>query len=394
MSDALLDYLTERKERQFSLLKNLVLQPSHSSCARGVNAIGDAIVAALSACDLDLERIDSKGCGRHLLFKTPACRKYSKQLLLIGHMDTTFPLSSGFDWYERTDGKVKGPGVIGMKGGLVAVVFALKALHAMNLLHELPVAFLCNADGELHSPTSTELIRAEAIRSFAALGFGHGGLSGGVVTGRKGCADYAIKVCGVAGNAAFAGAVKASAILEMAHKVIALEKLNDLGQNVTVNVGAIEGGFGINSVPDTATIKIDTRFLKIEDYHESRTAIEKIVQSSQVPGTTAVVDATAFRAPMEQCAKNKNLFCEVSEIGRKIGIEIREELRLNVSDVNIIASCGVPIIDGLGPIGDGDHSNREYMVESSLTSRTKLAAVAIPHICALHLNEDSEEKIY
>lgn len=384
MSDSILDYLRERKERQFSLLKNLVLQPSHSSYARGVDAIGDALIAALSACELDLERVDSKGYGRHLLFKSPACRHHSKQLLLLGHMDTVFPLSSGFDWYERVDGKVMGPGVIEMKGGLVAVVFALKALHEMGILHTLPVAFLCNADGELHSPSSTELIRAEAIRSFAALGFDCGGVNGGVVTGRRGCADYTIKVFGVSGNAAFVGAAKASAILEMAHKVIALEKLNDPEQNVTVNVGTIEGGSGLNSVPDVAVIQVDTRFLRTDDYHESRTAIEKIVKSCQVPGTTASVEITAFRAPMEQCRKNKDLFYEIDGVARQLGIEIREELRLNVSDVNTIASCGVPVVDGLGPIGGGEHSNREYMVESSLASRTKLATFAIQHICNLY----------
>lgn len=391
MRDSILDYLKERKERQFSLLKNLVLQPSHSSYVRGVSAIGDAIVAALSACELELQRFETEGYGRHLLFKSPACAKHSKQLLLIGHMDTVFPVSSGFDWYERTAGKVSGPGVIDMKGGLVAVVFALKALHEMGLLHELPVAFLCNSDGEVHSPSSTELIRAEAVRSFAALGFDSGGLNGEVVTGRKGCADYTIQVRGVAGNAAFVGANKSSAILEMAHKVIALEKLNNPVQNLTVNVGLIEGGIGLNSVPEVATIKVDTRFLKTDDYHESRMAIEEIVKNCQIPGTTANLDVTVFRAPMEQCRKNKDLFYEVDGIARELGINIREELRLNVSDVNTIASCGIPVVDGLGPIGEGEHSEREYMVESSLASRTKLATFAIQHICALYLEEDVQK---
>lgn len=391
MSDSILDYLGERKKRQFSLLKNLVLQPSHSSYVRGVNAVGDALVAALSACELDLERFDSEGYGRHLLFKSPACAKYSKQLLLLGHMDTIFPLSSGFDWYERADGKVSGPGVIDMKGGLVVVVFALKALHEMGLLSELPVAFLCNADEEIHSPSSTGLIRAEAMRSFAALGFDCGGPNGEVVTGRKGCADYTIEVRGVAENAAFAGVGKASAILEMAHKVIALEKLNDPGRDVMVNVGVIEGGLGLNTVPEVATMKVDTRFLNTDDYHESRAAIEEIVQSCRVAGTTARVEVTAFRAPMEQCRKNKDLFYEIDGIARELGIKIREELRLNVSDMNTVASCGVPVVDGLGPIGGGEYSKREYMVESSLASRTKLAAFAIQHICALYLKEDSEK---
>lgn len=392
MRDSILDYLGERKERQFSLLKNLVLQPSHSSYVRGVKAIGDAIIAALSACELELECFENEGSGRHLLFKSPACKNHSKQLLLFGHMDTIYPLSSGFDWYERTDGKVFGPGVIDMKGGLVAMVFALKALHEMGLLHELPVAFLCNADGEIYSPSSTRLIRAEAVRSFAALGFDCGGLNGEVVTGRKGCADYTIEVRGGAGGkVTCAETLKASAILEMAHKVIALEKLNNPEQDVMVNIDTIEGGTGLNSAAEVATIKVDTTFLKTDNYHENRMAIEEIVKNCQVPGTTATIDMTAFRAPMEQCRKNKDLFYEIDGIARELGIKIREELRSNVSDANTIASCGIPVVDGLGPIGEGEHTDGEYMVEGSLASRTKLATFAIQHVCALYLEEDVEK---
>ncbi len=375
MREQLISYLKNHEEEQFELLKRMVLQPSYSRDIEDVDKVADIIIDSLKECKLNLEIVDGQGVrGKHLLFKTTACRE-QKQLLLVGHMDTVFPPKLGFNWYKREAGKVYGPGVIDMKGGLVVAISVIKAFHKLGILHKMPVALLCNSDEETGSKTSVQLIKEEAVKSFAALVFECGGLNGEIVTGRKGRAGYEIEVKGRAGHAAFAGTDKSSAILELAHKIIVLEALNDSEKQFVLNVGVVKGGVGPNTVSEQAKCLVDTRFLTVEDFHNSRAIIEKITFECATPRTSARLHLDSFAAPMEQSSQNRELFQQIKEIADELGLQVREELRSGVSDANTVAISGVPVIDGLGPIGDCDHSDREYMIEKSLLERTLLAAL-------------------
>lgn len=380
MREQLISYLESHEEEQFELLEKLVLQASYSKNIDDVDKVADLIIDSLKECELDLEIIDGQGIrGKHLLFKTAACRK-QKQLLLVGHMDTVFPPELGFNWYKREGGKVYGPGVIDMKGGLVVVVSAIKAYHNLGILQQMPIALLCNSDEETGSRTSTKLIEEEAAKSFAALVFECGGLNGEIVTGRKGRVGYEIEVKGKAGHAAFAGPDKASAILELAHKIVALEALNDAEKQFVLNVGVVKGGIGPNTVAEHARCVIDTRFLTVEDFKNSRESIEKIALECSTPHTCALLHIDSSRPPMEQSEENRMLFKQVKGIADELGIKVCEELRSGVSDANTIAMSKVPVIDGLGPIGDCDHSDREYMIEKSLPERTLLSTLFIAQL--------------
>ncbi len=142
-------------------------------------------------------------------------------------MDTVFAADTDFTAYREDDTQAYGPGVIDMKGGLVAGIFALKALSAVDLLKRIPLVFVFNSDEEVGSRRSLALIRKEARKSACAFVLEAGGLNGEVVTARKGNLSATLIVNGRAGHAAFAGADKASAILEMAYKTLAIEALND-----------------------------------------------------------------------------------------------------------------------------------------------------------------------
>jgi len=170
---------------------------------------------------------------------------------------------------------------------VVVAVFAIRALAHCGLLDTLPVTLICNSDEEIGSPFSSRIIRREAAKCFLAMVFECGGLQGEIVTGRKGKAGYHLEVTGRAGHAAFAGRDKASAILELVHKTIAIEDLNDDAKGIVVNVGVIEGGVGVNSVAETAGVGIDTRYLYQEDAVETAEKIRKIAGESTIPGTSA-----------------------------------------------------------------------------------------------------------
>jgi glutamate carboxypeptidase len=373
----LVAFVEKNEKDQFGLLEQLVLQQSFSRFKAGVDAVGKRIEAGLQGTGMGLDMVRETEVGDQLVFRSPAYRTGQPALLLVGHMDTVYPVDSQFNWYKDDGKKVFGPGVIDMKGGLVTAIFALKALAACRLLDTIPLTLICNSDEEIGSPASSPLIRTEAERSLLGLGFECGGLHGEVVTGRKGKAGYLLVVKGRAGHAAFAGPDKASAILELAHKIIALERLNGGRRKIVVNVGVIRGGIGPNTVADQAVAEIDTRFLVMADCAATAAKIERIANDRSVPGTWAELHHTPSRRPMVQNAANRELFRLIRREAELLGLPCREELRSGVSDMNTVVETGIPAVDGMGPMGDCDHCDREYMIRDSLPARTKLAALSI-----------------
>lgn len=265
-----------------------------------------------------------------------------------------------------------------MKGGLVVAVYALKALKHFGLLEDMPVTFLCNSDEEIGSLASRPWIEEQARGARAAFVFEGGGLGGEVVTGRKGRLGLRLDVRGRAGHAAKGGA-KASAILELAHKIVALEALND-GSEITLNVGRVEGGIGPNTVPESATALVDARYLSPDGQRRIERDIAAIVQGCAVSGVSCACEVIAGRPPMPRSAANQALFHVFRALALEIGCPVGDELRFGVSDANFIAGQGVPVLDGLGPMGDMDHSDREYILKHSVMERAALSAAALAEL--------------
>ncbi len=381
MRNTLLQYLEDHAGEQLALLERLILQSSHTLDKDGVDRVGRLITNALQSCSLSVTVDQQSQRGDNLLFRSPACESDAKQILLLGHMDTVFPADSPFNYYREDQDHAYGPGIIDMKGGLATSVYVIKGLHQLGLLSEIPITFICNSDEEMGSTFSTDLIKREAAHSTCGLVFECGGLGGEIVTGRKGKTGYRLDVHGKAGHAAFTGNNgKASAILELAHKIIALEQLNEPEKQIVVNAGKITGGSAVNVVAESSSVEIDTRYLTAEDGNYCNASIDKITATVTIPGTSASLQATNSRYPMEQSPGNTRLFEIVRSQAQHLGMKVLAELRSGVSDANTLAECGIPVIDGLGPIGDLDHSDKEYMVKSSLLERTQLAALSVIEI--------------
>jgi len=264
-----------------------------------------------------------------------------------------------------------------MKGGLVAGIFALKALDNEKLLTKIPVKFFFNSDEEIGSPSSKDHIQKEARNSAFAFVLETGGRNGEIVTGRKGNLSLELKIKGIAGHAAFAGKDKASAIAELAHKIIAFESLNNLDRGISVNVGKVKGGIGPNTVPEHAVARIDFRFTGIADKADLEKSISEITNKKDIPKTSSHSAILSSRPPMPASEQNKELFKAVQETAASIGLSISEEFRAGVSDANLIAGEQTPVIDGLGPIGAMDHSEDEYMIKESLLQRSVLLTCSL-----------------
>ncbi|HHB77258.1 MAG TPA: M20 family peptidase [Desulfobulbus sp.] len=378
------EFFSCHEGEMFALLKELVTIQSGSLNKEGVNQVGRAVRQALADLPLLCRRIRQDELGDHLLFSTPAAKHSEagerKNILITGHMDTVFPQDTDFNWYLEDENKAYGPGVIDMKGGLVVTIFAIRALAAQGVLAELPIMALFNSDEEIGSPTSSPLLQELATDVCCGLVTECGGLQGEVVTGRRGKRGYHLEVHGRAGHAAFAGKNKASAIVEMARKILAMEALNDPETGLVVNVGTVQGGIGPNTVAENAAAEIDTRYCSEAAGQELRQQFDKITAKNNVDGVSASLQVTHDRPLMEAGKANKKLFGLFAEQAEEFCIPLCEEFRAGVSDANTLAGEGVPVLDGLGPIGEYDHSDREYMLKSSLLERSLLLAATLPKI--------------
>lgn len=364
-----------REGEALAMLERLVRIQSGSLNKPGLDRMAETLAQELEAVLPDVRIMRFAEYGNMVQAQNPVQAHPGCRLLLVGHMDTVFPADTAFTEFRRDQRKCFGPGVYDMKGGLVVALFALKALHDLGLLHEIPVTMLCNSDEEIGSPGSWGWIAGHARECKAALVFEGGGPRGEVVSARKGRLGMRLTVQGRAGHAA-RGGPKASAALELAHKIIELEALND-GSEITVNVGRIEGGIGPNSVPESATALVDIRFLTLRGQQQVRQSIARIMDQPQVAGTTSTARVTGGRPPMPQCEGNQRLWKLARSQAALLGRDLPWELRFGVSDANIIAQEEAPVLDGFGPLGDLDHSDREYILTQSIAERAVLAAAVL-----------------
>jgi len=384
-------YINDHHPQMFGLLKELVCIQSGSWNKEGIDRVGERIALEMEAMGFSCEFQKETKYGNHLIARSPDPNKSGlkknnprgtgngqkpdrdkRQILITGHMDTVFPMDTAFDFYTEDKNSCFGPGVADMKGGLVVGIFALKALCHANLMHKNPITFIFNSDEEIGSPSSRALIQREAGKSNLAYVLEAGGLGGEIVTGRKGNMSIRLGVEGEAGHAAFAGKDKASAILELAHKTIAIEKLNDPEKGITANVGTVEGGLGPNTIAQNAKAAVDFRFLSTGEDKILKAKLEKIVNGQTIPGTRSQMIVNSGRPAMPQNPANTELFNRIKILADELKIMVKPELRQGVSDANIIALEGIPVIDGLGPIGAKDHSEDEYIQKSSLPERAIL----------------------
>jgi glutamate carboxypeptidase len=304
-------------------------------------------------------------------------------VMLIGHMDTVFEPGTVAQRPFRTEGsRALGPGVSDMKGGLLAGLYALRALRALGseggrVADWLPVGrlvYVANPDEEIGSPVSTSVISAHAEDADVAFVLEGGRANGDFVSSRKGIMDLELRIAGRASHAGVEPEKGRSAILEAAHKVQALHALNGRWPGVTVNVGVIRGGTRPNIVPPDALLQVDLRAIRRADLEAAEAAVRDIAASSTVPETTCEVRLMGRFWPMERLERAERLVHAAVGLAANLGFPLKDAATGGASDANTTSGLGVPSIDGLGPIGGDDHAPGEYLELDSIVPRTALLA--------------------
>ncbi len=387
---ALADWLAPQEQEMVDLLEKITNINSGSLNKAGVSEIagifsGELRELGFTISSLPGERIEMPSCpgsdysidvADHVLAKKPGS---GARLLLMGHLDTVFPPDAPFQEFRREGDVVYGPGVADMKGGLVVMLYTLKALAQSGDLDDMAVSVLLNSDEEVGSLSSRKFLEREAREHDYGLVYESSGLNT-LVRERKGLGQARFVINGLASHAGGAHQQGRSAIKELAYKIVEIENMTDYESGVTVNVGVVSGGEARNTIAPCAEGFVDLRYPTPEQGEEARQDFEQIFsQVYSYPVDSGELTTNSWvnlhRPPKIPTEESDYLLEKTRAIGRMLGQLFGVTDSGGGTDGSLTQAVGLPTLDSLGVAGLGAHSNREEASVSSLVKRAQLSAV-------------------
>lgn len=313
--------------------------------------------------------------GDHLRIRFFDDRASGPPALLLAHYDTVWPVGTLAGMPFRVDGeRIVGPGVFDMKASIVQAELALGSIARNRLAPPRPVEFLLTSDEEIGSPTSRALIEARAREAAHVLVLEPPLADGSLKTARKGVGAFRMAIDGRAAHAGVEPEKGISAVVELAHQILAIGVLADPGAGTTVNVGVVSGGTTTNVVPARAEARIDVRAVTGSEARRIESALLGL--APKLPGAKVTVEGGFNRPPMERTPQVAALFGRVQKLAAGL-LELGEGSTGGGSDGNFTAALGVPTLDGLGIEGAGAHASHEHIRADSLIERAALLAVLL-----------------
>jgi glutamate carboxypeptidase len=373
----LLKWLVPQLPEMLRTLKAFVCAESPSTEKPATDACAELIANEWKKRGVTVELIAQKHRGAHIrITKAASGSKPRGQLLVLGHYDTVYASGTLSRMpFRVAGGRIHGPGVFDMKAGIVQALFALDAIQHLRAALSKKLVFLWTSDEEIGSESSRKLLEAEAKRSDAVFvlepSLGPRGL---LKTARKAVGEAEFIVHGRASHAGLAPEKGVNAIHELALQIARLRDWNDHARGISVNAGFVAGGTRPNVIPDVAKAIVDLRALRISDMQKIEKRLRRLRPILQ--GAKLEVRGGFNRPPLER-KHSVELFRRASALAKRMGLAIGEATAGGGSDGNLTAALGVPTLDGLGAVGDGAHSNGEYIVARTMPQRAALLAALL-----------------
>lgn len=292
-------------------------------------------------------------------------------ILVMGHFDTVHPIGTKDSLRIRREGnRAYGPGILDMKGGNFLTLEAIRQLLRAGVATRLPITFLLTSDEEVGSPSTRDLIEAEAARAKYVLVPEPARPDGGVVTGRYAIARFNLEATGRPSHAGARLAEGRSAIKEMARKIIEIEDMTT--EDCTFSVGVINGGQWVNCVTTVCTGEALSMAKRQEDLDQG---VERMLALHATSNDVQFTVTRGVTRPVwESNARGMALYERARAIALSLGFDIPSQSSGGGSDGNFTGAMGIPTLDGLGVAGAGAHTLEEYIVIDSLVRRGRLMA--------------------
>lgn len=373
-----LRYFEQRRSSMIETIRELVELESPSDDKPALDRTAAFLAQKFKAIGgrIHFHRSNHSGDTLQIDFPASSLKGLAKPqpVLLLGHYDTVYPLGTLATMRCTLEkGRLRGPGVLDMKSGIVLMLYAIEALKVWHGRVPRPVTVLLVSDEEIGSHSSRKITERLAKQSAGVLVLEPAaGVNGAVKTARKGVGEYKLKIKGVSAHAGLDPGKGHSAILELARQIAVIARLNNPRQGVTVNAGVIEGGTRTNVIAAEASVGIDVR---IKSAQQAST-IDRKLHSLKPFDKYCKLEVTGGinRLPMERTAGVHALYRKAKSIAAQVEWGLEEAAVGGGSDGNFTAGMGIPTLDGMGGVGDGAHAIHEHILISELPRRALLLA--------------------
>jgi glutamate carboxypeptidase len=369
-----LSFLQEQQGAWKAMLREMVELESPSEDAAAVTRMAEW-VAERVAPHGKVKLFPGGPYGKHLRceFKLKGAPK-DRRILALGHCDTVWPVGTLKTMpFREADGRLYGPGIFDMKGGVSLFLMAMEAIRELGLRASAQVTLLLVADEEVGSLSSRPLTESTAAGADLALVLEPAmGIEGKLKTARKGTGLYRLQVQGISAHSGIDFAGGASAVLEIARQVQTISGFTQLEKGVTVNPGVLHGGTKTNVVAAEAELRGDIRFWKTRD---GEAVVRKLQRLKPYDHRCKLqVEAGLNRPALERTAGVRRYFQHARALGRELGLDLQEASTGGASDGNFVSALGVPVLDGIGAVGDGAHATHEHILAGCMPTRAALLA--------------------
>jgi glutamate carboxypeptidase len=299
----------------------------------------------------------------------PRKRNGAKPALLLGHLDTVWPLGTlKMMPFRVADGRLWGPGTLDMKVGVAMALTAIEMLTEADLLQS-EVVLLLNSDEEIGSPVSRPITESVA-RDCAAVFVLEPAQGLAYKTARKGTGNWRIDIRGVAAHAGVDFEKGASALRELSRVINTVSDWTDLKRGLTVSVGLAGGGSKTNVIPAEAFAEVDVRIAKSADGRRIERKFTTLKAADR--RCSLSISGGINRPPMERTRGTAQLYQRARALGAELGIVLDEAATGGASDGNFTSALGIPTLDGMGAVGEGAHASHESILLEHLAPRTAM----------------------
>ncbi|MGH7161216.1 MAG: M20/M25/M40 family metallo-hydrolase [Acetobacteraceae bacterium] len=340
--------------------------------AASVNRVMDLACRDLALSGATVERIPGRmGFGDCVRARFPHPSRSRPGILLMGHLDTVHPIGTLQVLPWRRDGdRCYGPGILDMKAGNFLALEAMRQLGRAGIPTKLPVTMLLTSDEEVGSPSTRDLIEAEAGRHRYVLVPEPGRADNGVVTGRYAIARFNLAAAGRPSHAGARLSEGRSAINMMARKLLEIEAMTT--EDCTFSVGVMAGGQWVNCVPSSCRAEALSMAKRQPDLDQ---AVSRMLALSEATNEVSFTVARGVTRPVwEPDAKGIAVYEVARDLARSLGWELAHESAGGGSDANFTGAMGIASLDGLGACGDGFHTLGEHILLACLKPRAGLIA--------------------
>lgn len=371
------------RPEQLKLWERVVNIDSGTGDVEGGRKVAAILAAELKALGAEIESVPAEEPGLPENTVATFNGTGKARILMIGHIDTVFGPGTVAKWSFRIDGNtVHGPGVGDEKGGVVEGVTALKLLKAMGFKGYGRLTFLIETSEERGSPGTRKLIDRLVRDNDVELNFEPGDAPDGVTVWRKGSATFHIKVKGRAAHAGVAPQDGRNAAVELIHQLHTVEGMPHSGPGLTANLTILQAGTRANIIPEDAEGQVNVRVRENGDFDKVEAELKAAAASPAVPDTVVTVSREPAFPPLPNNPATEALATRAQAIYAGLGRKLGFDGNGGASESALSWAAGTPALDGLGPVGGGFHSDKEWVDLTTVTPRLYLLTKLIQDLSA------------